>query len=48
MLAQQKSITQLIEVVNQQHSHAQGIIAEINHKQQVDAQAEQESVVAVR
>jgi hypothetical protein len=48
MLAQQRSITQLIELVNQQHQQAQAIIAEINRKQQVDALAEPGHDLAVR
>jgi hypothetical protein len=48
MLAQQRSVTQLIELVNQQHQQAQAILAEINRKQQVDALAEPGHAVAVR
>jgi hypothetical protein len=48
MLAQQRSITQLIEVVNQHHQQAQALLTVINHKQSVDAQAEPEDTVTIR
>jgi hypothetical protein len=47
MLAQQRSITQLIEVVNQHHQQAQALLTVINHKQSVDAQAEPEDAVTI-